>query len=105
MISFEMASSDTLVGLSDSEDIEQRQRGAVDYRAAVVDQVLQEHSVVCQDCSSVLTHRLTEGVHTAWGVGDSDRMMVTEKGDGDRKGSEQVKRELSAFTVLLQLHH
>lgn len=86
MISFEMASSDTLVGLSDSEDIEQRQRGAVDDRAAVVDQVLQEHSVVCQDCSSVLTHRLTEGVHTAWGVGDSDRMMVTEKGDGDREG-------------------
>jgi len=37
MISFEMASSDTLVGLSDSEDIEQRQRGAVDDRAAVVD--------------------------------------------------------------------
>jgi len=32
-------------------------------------------------------------------------VMVIERGDGDRKWSEQVKRELSAFTVLLQLHH
>jgi hypothetical protein len=28
---------------------------------------LHEHGVVGQDCSSVLTHRLTEGVHTACG--------------------------------------
>ena len=40
MVSFKMTSSDAIVGLSDGEDVEQRQRGAIDDGAAVVDQVL-----------------------------------------------------------------